>query len=314
MSDVRLLSDICCLTLSSTSIVHSISTGVVDGGVSVEIGDDSSEMINTLSAQVDDNYLETAKVLEQDLSTDDDDESDQPVFITESHDKTDAPTCLLVTSTEKVKGETKGRRRTVSKDDVLGKRKQKKPRKGSRKNRSKNQKSTIEPTTLVVSIKKNLFEPLPGPLPLTLPVTMPTPPPPPTATGMPLIITINRHLLRHSKFRLPASTPEEKPKKSFEMLKIRLAKFGNLSSSTPKQQRGELETTPTLEQAAPPVSRKRELEISPSEPVFAKRSRPDPQVQTCCIPYCRRVVVILAFFMVLILAIRTKFNTGFSVL
>ncbi len=231
-------------------------------------------MINTLSAQVEDNLLETTKILEQDLSSDD--ESDQPVFSKESHDKPNAPTCLLMTNTEKVKGETKGRKRTVSKDDVLGTKKPKRPRKGSRKSRAKKTKKSVAASpSLVVSIKKALFEP-PAVQHLTPPETTPTPPRPTTST--PLLITINRHLLRLTKFRLPQLTPEEKPKKSFEMLKIRLAKFGSLSSSIPKQQRGEFETTPTSHHAR---SRKRELDVSPSEPVFVKRPRQELQVHTC---------------------------------
>ena len=246
---------------------------VFEGAMSVEIGgskDDSSEMINTLSS------LETTKILELELSTDDDEDSgdDVPVFIgEESQDEDDPSTCVLTTSTERVKGETKGRKRTVSKEDVLGISKPKKvSRKRSKKSRTKTQKPP-EPrvvSSLMVSIKKTLLSPPVKPLPLT--------PPTPSTMSMPLQITINRHLLRHTKFRLAPPTPEEKPKKSFEMLKIRLAKFGSLSTSTPKPQT-DFEATPISAQTTPLGSRKRELEVSPSDETFVKRSRLQPQVQ-----------------------------------
>ncbi len=247
---------------------------VFEGAMSVEIGgskDDSSEMINTLSS------LETTKILELELSTDDDEDSgdDVPVFIgEESQDEDDPSTCVLTTSTERVKGETKGRKRTVSKEDVLGISKPKKvSRKRSKKSRTKTQKPP-EPrvvSSLMVSIKKTLLSPPVKPLPLT--------PPTPSTMSMPLQITINRHLLRHTKFRLAPPTPEEKPKQSFEMLKIRLAKFGSFSTSTPKPQTEFETTTPISAQTTPRASRKRELEVSPSDETFVKRSRLQPQVQ-----------------------------------
>ena len=253
-----------------------------DGQMSIEIGgskDDSSEMIHTRSAQVSDDYLETTKVLELELSTDDDESGDEvPVFRgEESQGEEDASACLLTTSTERVKGETKGRRRTVSKEDVLGISKPKKvSRKRSKKSRAKPQKPAEPPavSSLMVSIKKTLLPPPVKPLPLTPPT------PPPHTTSVPLQITINRRLLRHTKFRLAPTTPEEKPKKSFEMLKIRLAKFGSLSTSTPKSAtQTDFDTTPVSAQTTPLGSRKRELEISPSDETYAKRSRLEPQVQ-----------------------------------
>ena len=263
-----------------------------EGEVSVEVGesrDDSSEMINTLSAQVKEDYSEVAKVLEQELSSDDEDsETEEPVFKPEGEPQGEGsgPTCVLTTSTEKVKGETTGRKRTVSKEDVLGICKPvKKPRKRRRKGGIRPQRvSSVSsapapeaslPVSLVVSIKKSLYEApsQPSPLPVT-----PTPSPP-TVTSEPLIITINRHLLRHPKLRLHSLTPEEKPK-PLDRLKIRLAKFGNPSASTPKPVRSDFETTPTSAQASPLGPRKRELDVSPKGEDFIKRPKLEPQVHS----------------------------------
>ena len=272
-----------------------------EGEVSIEVGDpkdDSSEMISTLSAQVQTDYSEITKVLEQELSSDDDSDEVESVFKPEeeshdmqgeSHDETLGPTCVVTTNTEKVKGETTGWKRTVSKEDVLGISKPKKPQRKrlKRKGGARARKASLvgatapvpvatpPPTSLVVSIKKALYE-VPPTRPSALVATPPTPPP--TVVSEPLIITINRHLLRHPKFRLPSLTPDEKPK-PLDRLKIRLAKFGSPSTSTPKPPRPDFETTPTSVQASPLGPRKRELDVSPSGEEFIKRPKIETQVQ-----------------------------------
>ena len=335
------------------------SSDRLEGGhySSMSIRDESDEIINTSSAQKSNDFTDLSKVLET-FSSDEDveevpkDDSAQrattgiedafPGGNKEKEKESSEDTCLVVTSTEKVKGETKGRKRTVSRDDVLGIRRPKKvakPRKGGATATTEaTPTAMLEPlsTSLMVSIKKSVLDSLqrsvssrrtstssskterivdipvasPQPSITTLPPhamreppitslpphTMREPPitnlPPhtmrePPITNLPphtmrepLLISINRRLLRYSKYDLTTPTPEEKPRPAFaEMLKIRLSRFGAqggpAQSVTIKPPRTGTDATPIV--TPPTGSRKRELEVSPDFE-FVKRPRLETQV------------------------------------
>ena len=298
---------------------------------SMNIRDESDEIINTSSAQKSNDFTDLSKVSEA-FSSDEDveevpkDDSAQsattgiedafPGGNKEKEKESSEETCLVVTSTEKVKGETKGRRRTVSRDDVLGIRRPKKvakPRKGGATATTEATPTAMLeplPTSLMVSIKKSVLDSLQQSVSsrrtstssskteriVDIPVASPQPPItnlpphamreppitnlPPHSMREPLLISINRRLLRYSKYDLTTPTPEEKPRPAFaEMLKIRLSRFGAqggpAQSMTIKPPRTGTDATPIV--TPPTGSRTRELEVSPDFE-FVKRPRLETQV------------------------------------
>jgi len=242
--------------IESSSVLPATFEGEVEIG---ESKDDSSEMINTLSAQASEDL---SKILTQDLSSDESSENDH-VFES-SIIKKEPVSCVLTTTTEKVKAQIK--------TQVL---KEKAPKaKKVTKRKPKSKAVAIvpivpEPTQLVVSLKRTSYE---RQRPTSIQVT-----PPEIPMGEPLLININRHLLRRTKFRLPSlPTPDDKPKTPFEMIKLRFAKFGTTSKAVKQE-----ETTPIATPTAHVSSRKREREVSPAELEAPKIQHYEPKVNLC---------------------------------